>query len=257
MSGFNENSGMVEQLQGHGEIPAAPAQPLATQTPTQPSVQSGTTGLAWWDANKYYWRKSANGGTHLAPQDSFVEDVLDRTDHYMTTIAKSLSEDEYGEFQATADLRKQMIESEDAFDTSGVEGNSIRREVLNRLIIARKICGASAVSAEHRVTNELSRETGDVEKLIGDSEGFYASDIEKRERWGQKAVRLEFIAKAVADGEVIPTDEKAFSELLANRIKRSLYDDAVERGNKLKRPAQQQATSSKKPSREELLALTA
>ena len=87
--------------------------------------------------------------------------------------------------------------------------------------------------------------------------GFFQSDIEKRERWGFKAVRLEFVAKAIADGDVIATDEKAFAELLANRIKRSLYDDAVERGNKLKRPAQSAATSTSKPSREELLALTA
>jgi len=257
MSGFNENTGMRDQLQGQGEIPAAPVQPLATSTPTEPSVQSGATGLAWWDAMKYYWRKSANGGSHLAPQDSFVSDVLDRTDHYMTTIAKDLGEDDYSEFQATADLHMQLIQSEDAVDTSGVEGNAQRRNILNRLVIARKICGASAVSAEHRVTNELSRETGDVEKLKGDSEGFYASDVEKRERWGFKAIRLEFIAKVVADGDIIPNDEAAFSQLLAKRIGRSLYDDAVERGNKLKRPAQAAAVQTNKPSREELLALTA
>jgi hypothetical protein len=257
MSGFNEESAMRDQLQGASEIPTPPAQPLATGTPDAPSVVAGATGLAWWDAMKYYWRKSANGGSHLAPQDSFVSDVLDRTDHYMTTIAKDLGEDDYAEFATFAELITQVIQAEDAVDTSGIEGNAARRNVLNRLIIARKICGASAVSAEHRVTNELSRETGDVEKLKGDSEGFYASDVEKRERWGFKAIRLEFVAKAIADGEVIPTDDAAFSQLLANRIGRSLYDDAVERGNKLKRPAQQQAVNTSKPSREELLALTA
>jgi len=257
MSGFNEVSAMPDQQAGGSEIPTAPVQPLATGTPDQPSVAAGATGLAWWDAMKYYWRKSANGGSHLAPQDSFVSDVLDRTDHYMTTIAKDLSEDDYAEFDATAKLHQQLIQSEDAVDTSGVEGNAQRRNVLNRLIIARKICGASAVSAEHRVTNELSRETGDVEKLKGDSEGFYASDVEKRERWGFKAIRLEFIAKAIADGEIIPKDDTAFSQLLAKRIGRSLYDDAVERGNKLKRPAQAAVANTSKPSREELLALTA
>ena len=258
MSGFNENSAMQDQPAGGSEIPTPPVQPLATGGPTEPSVQSGNPGLAWWDAMKYYWRNNASGrGAHLAPQNSFVSDVLDRTDHYMTSIASNLSEDDYAEFATTAELHKQLIQAEDAVDTSGVEGNAARRNILNRLVIARKICGASAVSAEHRVTNELSRENGDVEKLKGDSEGFYASDVEKRERWGFKAIRLEFIAKALADGEVIPTDEAAFSQLLANRIQRSLYDDAVERGNKLKRPAQQQAASTSKPSREELLALTA
>jgi hypothetical protein len=259
MSGFNENTAMVEQAQGVGEEAKAPVQPLAIGTPSEPSVPAGATALAWWDAPKYYWRRNASGnGCHLAPQDSYVDDVLDRTDHYMSSIAKDLGEDEYDEFDEAAKLRLQMIQSEDAFDTSGIEGNSVRREVLNRLIIARKICGVSAVSAEHRVINELSRETGDVEKLKGDPEGFYASDVEKRERWGQKAIRLEYIAKAIADGEVIPTSDTAFADLLGKRIQRSLYDDAVEHGNKLKRPQQQQRNAdAKAPSKEELLALTA
>jgi hypothetical protein len=240
------------------ELPVSAIQPLAAATPTEPSVTSGVTGLAWWNANKYYWRQNASGnGAHLAPQDSYVEDVLDRCDHYMQVIAKDFGEDDYTEFAETAGLHTELIQAEDAVDTSGVEGNSARRNVLNRLIIARKICGASAVSAEHRVTNELSRETGDVEKLKGDSEGFYQSDVDKRERWGFKAIRLEFIAKHIADGEIIPTDDTAFSQLLAKRIQRSLYDDAVEQGNKLKRPQQKAAASTNKPSREELLALTA
>jgi hypothetical protein len=239
------------------ELPVAPIQPLAVGSAPEPSVAAGATGLAWWDGMKYFWKRSASGGTHLAPQDSYVSDVLDRTDHYMTTIARELGEDDYAEFAATADLRKQMIQNEDAVDTSGVEGNAERRNVLNRLAIARKICGASAVSAEHRVTNEIGRDNGDVEKLKADSEGFFASDVEKRERWGFKAIRLEFVAKAIADGEIIPTDDTAFAQLLAKRIGRSLYDDAVERGNKLKRPQQQAAASSTKPTREELLAMTA
>ena len=200
------------------ELPTEPVQPLATERPNEPSVVAGTTGLAWWDSMKYYWRNNASGrGAHLAPQDSFIDDVIDRADHYMTVIAKDLGKDDYAEFEAFAELHTQLIQSENAVDTSGVEGNAARRNVLNRLIIARKICGASAVSAENRVTNELSRETGDVEKLKGDSQGFFQSDIEKRERWGFKAVRLEFVAKAIADGDVIATDEKAFAELLANR----------------------------------------
>lgn len=256
---FNQNSAMREQPQGMLEVPAAPVQPLATGTPSEPSVVPGSTALAWWDAPKFYWRRNASGnGCHLAPQDSYVNDVLDRTDHYMTTLAKLLGKDEYAEFDEAAQLRLQLIQTEDAFDTSGVEGNSVRREVLNRLIIARKICGASAVSAEHRVINELGRENGDVEKLKADPEGFYASDVEKRERWGNKAIRLEYIAKAIADGEVIPKDDRAFAELLAKRIQRSLYDDAVEHGNKLKRPQQQAAaTPGNGPSKEELLAMTA
>lgn len=257
MSGFNEASAMPELTQGTIEIAQSEGQPLATGQSPSPSVAAGPAGLAWWDDMKYYWRRSASGGFHLAPQDVFVSDVLDRTDHYMTVIAKNLGDDDYAEFGASAKLRLQVIQSEDAVDTSGIEGNDIRRHVLKRLVIARKICGVSAVSAEHRVSFELSKETGNVEALKEDPKGFYLADIEKRERWGFKAVRLEYIAKAIADGEVIPKADKAFSELLASRIQRSLYDDAVEHGNKLKRPAQQRPATATKPSREELLALTA
>ena len=240
------------------ELPTERAQPLATERPSEPSVVAGTTGLAWWDADKYYWRGNAGGrGAHLAPQDSFIADVFDRADHYMSVITKDLGKDDYTEFETTAQLHTELIQAEDAVDTSGVEGNAARRNVLNRLIIARKICGASAVSAEQRVMHELSLQNGDVEKLKGDSEGFYQSDIEKRERWGFKAIRLEFIAKHIADGEIIPTDTAKFAELIGNRIKRSLYDDAVERGNKLKRPVPQTTLAGDKPSREELLAMTA
>ena len=261
MSGFNENSATQEQPQGTDETSTMGTRPMigsaeAAAQP-EPATPAGTTGLAWWDAMKYYWRKSASGGYHLAPQDSFVDDVLDRADHYITALANDLGKDDYAEFEAKAELCKESIQSEDAIDTSGVEGNAERRYRLGRLVIARKICGASAVSAEHRVFNELSRENGDVEKLKGDSEGFFASDIEKRERWGFKAIRLEHIVKAMADGDIIPTDATALEQLIATRVQRSLYDDAVERGNKLKRPAPQATATNNKPTREELLLMTA
>lgn len=270
MSGFNEGSTQPDLPQGVVDAEASDVNattgeridprpvvttPAVNPTPSLPT--SGPAGLAWWDAMKYFWKRSASGGYHLAPSEEYVSDVLDRTDYYMTTVAKELGKDDYAEFEATAKLRVKVIAAEDAVDTSGIEGNAARREILNRLIIARKLTGAMAVSAEHRTIHELSIDNGDVEKMQSDPNGFYASDLEKRERWGFKACRLEFIAKAIADGEVIPKDETEFATLLATRIGRSLYDDAVERGNKLKRPAQQTTSPEKKPSREEILAMTA
>jgi hypothetical protein len=258
---FNENSATQEQLQGHDEMYSIPAQPLATETVSEPSVLSGATALAWWDSMKYFWKKSARGGCHLAPQDNYTADVLDRASHYMTQIENTLDPDkgdDFREFEAAAKLRKELIQTEDGADTSGVEGNAVRREVLNRLLIAIKICGASAVSAEHRVMNELSRANGDVDKMKEDPKGFYTSDCEKRERWGYKAVRLLYITKAIADGEVIPKDEASLMELISARVSRALYSDAVEKGNKLKAPAPKPvANSGTGPTREELLALTA
>ena len=262
MSGFNEASAMPEAPTGQSEIQDRAASQLAAITPSEPSVQTSAPGLAPWDIEKYYWRQNASGnGAHLAPQDSYLADVLDRCDLYMQSIAKKLSDDDFIAFGVSADLRASVVQDEDALDTSGIEGNDIRRTVLKRLIIARKICGASAVSAEHRVQQAMNagRSESEIETMKADSSatGWYAADIEKRERWGFKAVRLEFIAKALSDGDVIPNVEAAFAELLAKRIRSGLYDDAVERGNTLKKPTPRAKPGVAVLTREQKIALTA
>lgn len=256
---FNENSAMPEQLQGHTEVQDRSDTPLNPGQPETPSVPVGTTALAWWDSMKYYWKTNARGnGAHLAPQEDYLASVLHRAEYYIDSIEKhEIGTDDLEEFAATAELRQSLIQNEDAVDTSGIEGNSVRREVLNRYIIAYKICGTTAVSAEHRVTNELSRENGDVEKMKEDPKGYFASDVEKRQRWGFKALRLRSILSTIADGEVIPNTPVALKELVEKRVRGSIYSDAVDRGNALKKPVQTATASTSKPSVEELLALTA
>jgi len=252
-----QSVGMDPEQQRSPELPAAAIQPLAQEVPTAASVTAGATGLAWWDAAKYEWRRAGSGNTYLAAQAVYVADVLDRGDHYLATIAGRLGKDDYKAFDDKVEHVVADIQLEDAYDTTGVEGQGLRRYYLNRLILARKICGATACSAEHRTINEMSRKDGDVEKMQGDSEGYYAADVEKRESWGLKAVRLEYICKGIADGDVIPIDEAEFSQLLAKRITSSLGDDAFEQGRKLRRPPQQAQNGAAKPTREELLAMTA
>ena len=261
---FEQNSAMPEMPQGHDETGATAPRPMvgsteASQSET-PSTPAGTVALAWWDASKYFWRRSASGGYHLAPLDDYVRDVLDRGDHYISDAAKDFSAENSGDLDlANSELAavKTILESRNAFDSSGIEAQSKLREYINRAVIARKIAGASAVSAEHRVINEMSKPDGNVDDLKNDANGFYQSDIEKRDRWASKACYYEYIASQLADGEIIPTDGKAFAELLAKRIQRSLYDDAVDRGNRLKRPPQGTQQTGAKLSREERLALTA
>ncbi len=242
------------------ELPAAPVQPLATEQPSAPSV-SGSTALAWWHAMKYEWKRSARGNQYLAPQESYVADVLDRADVYTTRITARLTKDDFAEFDAAVVSVQESIQNEDAYDMTGTEGHGLRRYYLGRLVLARKICGTTAVSAEHRTINEMSRRDGDVVKMQADSEGYYAADIEKRESWGQKAVRLEYIVKAIADGEVIPTDTTALNELISKRITNGknigLGDEAFELGKTLQRPPQAVVANIAAPSREELLAMTA
>ena len=264
MSGYNEDSAMPELPQGTDETGASNVRPMigSTEAAAQPlpSQPAGTVSLAWWDSMKYFWKRSAAGGFHLAPLEDYVADVIDRGDHYISAAAKAFVDDKSGDLdQANEELAaaRTILQTRDAIFQDGVEGQAFVRAYLARAVIARKIAGASAISAEHRVMNELNRPEGNVDALKDDTNGFYQSDIEKRDRWAHKACYYEYLASQLAEGEVIPQDGKAFAELLAKRIGRSLYDDAVERGNRLKRPDPGAASSGKKMSREEMLALTA
>lgn len=260
MSGFNEVSAMPDLPQGTDETGASATRPMigavASQSET-PSVPAGTIALAWWDSMKYYWRKSSTGGYHLAPQDEFISDVLDRSDHYISAAASKLEKDDFVAYDRFVACKQNEIEELNAMFQDGVEGLSVLRNLLARAVISRKIAGASAVSAEHRVINELNKPDGNVEALKDDANGFFQSDCEKRERWAEKASLYEYAVAKLADGDVIPNDAKAFAELLAKRVRNSLYDDAVERGNRLKRPTPAAQASGDKPSKAELLALTA
>ena len=262
---FNQDSAMPDLPMGHDETGQIDrVQPMigsarAAELPSQ-SQPNGQPALAWWDLTKYFWKRSASGGYHLAPLDDYVADVLDRGDHYIGLVAKEFVDKNSGDLDsAKAELAaaKKIMQTRTGIFTDGVETQAFVRMYLQRAVIARKIAGASAVSAEHRVQNEAGRPNGNVDVMKDDKQGFYASDVEKRERWALRACYYEFIATQLADGEVIPVDAKPFAQLLATRISRSLYDDAVERGNRIKRPNQGQTDPGKKLSRDELLALTA
>lgn len=243
------------------ELPAAPVQPLATETPNTPSVTAGATGLAWWHGMKYEWRRSGAGNQYLAPQAVYVTDVLDRANTYVEMLTGELNEDDFSDFQELADAVIATIQLHDGSDTAGVEGHAVRRHYLTRLILARKICGASAVSSEHRCMHEISMPNGDLEKMKADPEGYYASDVSKRNQWGLKAVMYAFIVSAIADGEVIPTDSAKLSELIDKRVATGkgigLGDEAYDIGRTLQRPPQQAAANGKELTREEKLAMTA
>ena len=242
------------------ELPAEPVQPLAQGSSTQPSVTSGATGLAWWHSMKYEWRRSGAGNQYLAPQLVYVTDVLHRAEAYTALLVKELNKEDFADFKATADSIVDSIQSLDGMDQAGVEGHALRRHFLTRLVLSRKICGASAVSAEHRCVNEISRVNGNVDKMKADSEGYYASDISKRNQWGLKALMYAHIVRVIADGEVIPFDEVKLNELVGKRVATGkgigLGDEAYEVGRTLQRPPQA-AVAKQEYTSAELMAMTA
>ena len=260
---FDQNTVMTERPMGQEEGQQPPADRLAAPaTNPQPSVQSTEPGLAWWDAMKYFWKRNARGnGAHLAPQDAYTDSVIDRANVWVEAAAKELSEDDLEKLDRVSGLLTDLIQEFQGLDSSGIEAAAWRRFILNRAAIARKVCGSNAVSAEHRLIN--ARQTGksddeiDAMKADTSASGYYCADIEKRNRWADKTCTYEYLSEKLADGDVIPTSNAAFVEKQETAIRRSVYDDAVDHGNKLKRPVQQVDNTQKAFTREELLAMTA
>lgn len=261
MSGFNEGSPSAVMPQGHSEVEAVrnPVVSVMQQTNTEATPSSGTNSpagtmaLQWWDDMKYYWRRSANGGYHLAPQDSYVDEVLSESDYEVTMAAKDFTADNSSDLEAAEEelaLATSILQTRTGFDPSGVESNAFLRIYRDRAIIARKITGTSAVSANHRLQNAAAMGQ-DVDAVK--EQDFYKSDLENARRWAFKSCYYEYIANALADGEVI----KDLAQQIADGIRRGLYDDAVERGNKLKRPTPAKRDGATRLSTEELRQLRA
>lgn len=249
MNGYNEGSTAHVMPQGHSEVEAIrnPITSVMQQTNTEPVNENaqksdGGMALAWWDDMKFYWRRSANGGFHLAPQDSYVEEVLHEADYEISVAAKDFMADNSEDYERAKDelrLAQEILQNRTGFDSSGVESNAFIRQYRDRVIIARKITGASAVSANHRLQHTAAI-GGDVDAIR--EQDFFKSDLENARRWAFKACYYEFIATQLADGEVI----KDLPQQVVDGVKRSLYDDAVERGNRLRRPTPAKAADATK-----------
>ncbi len=236
---FNEESVMPDAPAGGSEV-AADQNPIVSvmqQTNTEenasPSVESSVASLPWYLDMKYFWKRNRSGnGSHLAPQQDFVTSVIVEGDRVILSAAKDFTAPKSNDIKLAKDelaAAKSIIQTRDAFDTSGVEGQNLRRFYLQRVILARKIAGSSEVSAQHRVIN--ARLTGQDETRAIESE-YFKSDLENRDRWAFKACYYEFIARELKDGEII----KDLSAQITAGVGRLLYDDAIQATNRLRNP---------------------
>lgn len=255
---FNENSAQQEVAAGRSEIREVQnpvisvMQQSNTEEITEPSETAGPTNLAWWDDMKYFWKRSANGGFHLAPQDSYVDDVLTEADFEINRAAKEFGNEKSEDLanaKAEAKAALEIYQTRTGFDPSGTEALSLLRDYRRRIILARKIVGATAVSANHRLQHTAAS-GGDLE-AVKDTD-FYKSDLENCERWAFKACYYEYIAHTISaeidDNEVL----RDLPEQIAKGVARLVYDDAIQRGNTLKRPAPAKQPSGGMLSVEEL-----
>jgi hypothetical protein len=251
---FNEDSAMREEYQGGTEIQELqnPIVSVIQQTNTeepQPSVTAGPTNLAWWDDMKYFWKRNTrNNGFHLAPQADYLDSVLVEGDFEIQQAAKHFmgkNSDDLKAAKAEAKAANEIIQVRTGFDTSGVETNDVYRFYRNRAIIARKIVGSSAVSANHRLEH-ANNTTGDVDAVKKTT--YFQSDLENCRRWAFKACYYEYIISQLPENEII----RDLPTILAKGVRSQIYDDAVEKGNKLKAPAPAKQPEARKHSAEEL-----
>lgn len=239
MEGFEGNTVQAEKPAGGSEV-AADQNPIVsvlqqsnTEENVSPSVESSAANLPWYLDMKYFWKKNRSGnGSHLAPQETFVNEVLTEGDRVIMAAAKDFTAKNSNDIKLAKDelgAAKSIIETRNAFDTSGVEGQNLLRMYLQRVILARKIAGSSEVSAQHRVINATL--TGQDIDRVKDSD-YFKSDLENRDRWAFKACYYEFIARELQDGDII----KDLSSQIVAGVGRLLYDDAIQATNRLRNP---------------------
>jgi hypothetical protein len=239
MEGFNQETAQTDQPAGGSEM-AAEQNPIVsvlqqnnTEENASPSVESSAANLPWYLDMKFFWKKNRSGnGSHLAPQETYVNDVLTEGDRVIISAAKDFADAKSNDMKLAKDelaAARSIIETRDAFDTSGVEGQNLLRMYLQRTILARKIAGSSEVSAQHRVINATL--TGQDVERVKESD-YFKSDLENRDRWAFKACYYEFLARELQDGEVI----KDLSAQIITGVGRLLYDDAIQATNRLRNP---------------------
>lgn len=239
MEGFQENTAQIDQPAGGSEVAAEQNAVVSvmdqsnTEKIASPSVESSVASLPWYLDMKYYNRNNKSGnGSHLAPQKVFVDDVIAEGDRVILFASKDFTAKNSGDMKLAQNVlacKKSELQDLNAFDTSGVEAANLIRTVLIRVILARKIAGASEVSAQHRVINAMH--TGqDVDKVK--ESDYFKSDLEARDKWAHKACFYEFIALALKDGEVI----KDLPAQIVAGVGRLLYDDAIQATNRMRNP---------------------
>jgi len=237
---FEDNTAQPEKEAGLPKSEAEPDNPVVSaihqasaEENDSPSV-AGSGALPWYLDMKYFWKQNKSGnGSHLAPQATFIDDVLTEGDRVVLLAAKDFTDKKSTDLElAKAELKaaQDIIETRKAFDTAGVAAQRIIRNYLKECVLARKIAGASEVSAQHRIIN--ARLTGQDEEKVKSTDWF-KSDLENRDRWAFQACYYEFIASALADGEVI-IDLRA---QIVSGVGRLLYDDAIQATNRLRNPS--------------------
>lgn len=234
-------SAQPERPVGQGELPAAESA-LAKEDPStgNEAHQPGTAGmLPWYVANKFGWRNNKTGpGRHLAPHESYVQDVLSYGTDYGDKFTPAKNSDELEHALAELEATRTLIEVRNDFDVDDdeaapikMEAKCILRDLRTRYLLALKIAGSAqcdrVYAIEHAHLNDW-----DVNNTTNSDR--FITNGNTRDKWARKAGYYGFIINQLAT----QFNAANIDLNLEGGIRQSLFGDARDARQRLEAPPQ-------------------
>lgn len=237
-------SAQPERPAGGSEIQAeqAPESALAIEDPStgnEPQAPNTAGGLPWYVANKFGWRNNKTGpGRHLAPHESYVQDVLTYGLQYGEAFTPDKESDEFEMALSELEMVRGIIEIRNQFDVDDdeaapvkMEAKCILRDLRTRYLLALKITGSCQTDRVYAIENAQLNDW-DVNNTTN-SDRFIQSG-NTRDKWARKAGYYGFIISQLA----IVFNDANIDLNLEGGIRQSLYSDARDAKQRLDAPPQ-------------------
>ena len=236
-------SAQPEKPAGGSEIPAVsnPENALANEdhsTGNEAHDTGAAGGLPWYLAAKFEYRNNKSGpGRHLAPQESYVQDVLREglAQQALFTPGSKSTEleqalEELGATRRLMEIRNEFDIDDDEAVAVKMEAKCILRDLRTRYLLALKIAGANHVDRMYRIRHAQLNDW-DVNNTIN-SEAFINTG-NSRDKWARKAGYYAFIIDNLAQDY----NNAGIDLNLEGGIRQSLYSDARDAKQRLSQPA--------------------
>lgn len=239
----NFETAMPERHAGGSEIAAEnnPQSSLATADPTTgdaPHATGESGGLPWYLAAKFEYRNNKSGpGRHLAPQESYVQDVLREGLAQAALFIPAEGSTELDQAKEEAELLLALMDNRNEFDIDDDpaleikgEAKTILRDLRTRFLLALKIAGTTHVERMYSIRNAQLNDW-DVNNTIN---GKYFIDAgNTRDKWARKAGYYQWIMTQF-DAQY---DQSGIAMNLEGGIRQSLFSDARDAKQRLSTPA--------------------
>lgn len=238
---MSDVSAQPEKPAGQGEMPAAQTA-LAVEDPTvgndehQPNTAGG---LPWYVANKFGWRNNKTGpGRHLAPHESYVQDVLTYGTQYADAFRPGENSDELETALVELEATRTLLQARNAFDIDDdeaapvkMEAKCILRDLRTRYLLCLKISGSAQCDRVYAIENAQLNDW-DVNNTTNSDR--FIQQGNTRDKWARKAGYYMFVIEQLAT----PFNDAGIDLNLEGGIRQSLFGDARDARARLEAPPQ-------------------